>query len=100
MFKLSVGEALARLGGEDPTYAVLRDDGVSEIGLYRPGRADGQSPHSRDEVYVVAAGSGSFEEEGEMRPLAIGDLLHVKAGKRHRFVDFTEDFAVWVIFYG
>jgi mannose-6-phosphate isomerase-like protein (cupin superfamily) len=29
-----------------------------------------------------------------------GDLLFVPAGVVHRFEDFTDDLAVWVIFYG
>ena len=29
-----------------------------------------------------------------------GDLLFVPAGVVHRFEEFTDDLAVWVIFYG
>jgi len=29
-----------------------------------------------------------------------GDLLFVPAGIVHRFEDFTDDFATWVMFYG
>lgn len=29
-----------------------------------------------------------------------GDFLFVSAGVVHRFVDFTEDLVVWVVFYG
>ena len=29
-----------------------------------------------------------------------GDLLFVAAGTEHHFAEFTEDFTVWVIFYG
>jgi hypothetical protein len=29
-----------------------------------------------------------------------GDLLFVAAGAEHRFEDFTDDLAVWVVFYG
>jgi len=28
------------------------------------------------------------------------DMLFVPAGLEHRFVDFTDDLAVWVVFYG
>jgi quercetin dioxygenase-like cupin family protein len=29
-----------------------------------------------------------------------GDVLFVKAGIKHRFENFTDDFTTWVIFYG
>jgi hypothetical protein len=28
------------------------------------------------------------------------DFLFVAAGDEHRFVEFTEDFSTWVLFYG
>ena len=33
-------------------------------------------------------------------PCKPGDLLFVAANVTHRFEDFTEDFGVWVMFYG
>ena len=29
-----------------------------------------------------------------------GEALFVPAGVEHRFVDFSEDFSAWVVFYG
>jgi uncharacterized protein YjlB len=29
-----------------------------------------------------------------------GDVLFAAAGEPHRFVDFSADFSVWVLFYG
>ena len=57
-------------------------------------------PHTQDEVYVVLRGRGIFFHDGERDPFAAGDLLFVAAGTEHRFEDFTEDLAVWVLFYG
>ena len=57
-------------------------------------------PHTRDEVYVVVQGTGQFLN-GEVRhPFGPGDLLFVPAGVVHRFESFSDDLAVWVIFYG
>ena len=53
-----------------------------------------------DEVYVVIAGRGKFLCDGETREFAPGELLFVPAGVVHRFLDFSDDFAAWVIFYG
>ena len=74
--------------------------GTMSVELYRPDRIDLQTPHRQDELYVVVSGSGTFFVAGERMTFQTGDLLFVPAGAEHRFEDFTEDFATWVIFYG
>jgi mannose-6-phosphate isomerase-like protein (cupin superfamily) len=37
---------------------------------------------------------------GEREPFEAGDLMFIAAGTEHHFEDFTEDLAVWVVFYG
>ena len=59
-----------------------------------------QTPHLRDEIYVIATGSGQFVQQGDSRAFGPGDLLFVPRGVPHRFVDFTADFSTWVIFFG
>ncbi|HEY6572923.1 MAG TPA: cupin domain-containing protein, partial [Candidatus Eisenbacteria bacterium] len=54
----------------------------------------------RDEVYVVISGSGKFLNGVARRPFGPGDFLFVPAGVEHRFEEFSDDLAVWVIFYG
>jgi mannose-6-phosphate isomerase-like protein (cupin superfamily) len=56
--------------------------------------------HAQDEVYVVVRGRGVFLHDGKRDAFGPGDLLFVAAGTEHRFEDFTEDLAVWVVFYG
>jgi len=58
------------------------------------------TPHDQDEVYVIIRGRGVFLHDGKRDPFGPGDLLFVAAGTDHRFEDFTEDLAVWVVFYG
>lgn len=58
------------------------------------------TPHAQDEVYVVIRGRGVFLHHGARDPFGPGALLFVAAGTEHRFEDFTEDLAVWVVFYG
>jgi mannose-6-phosphate isomerase-like protein (cupin superfamily) len=58
------------------------------------------TPHAQDEVYVIIRGRGVFLPDGKRDPFEPGDLLFVAAGTEHRFEDFTEDLAVWVLFYG
>ncbi|HEY8225440.1 MAG TPA: cupin domain-containing protein [Pyrinomonadaceae bacterium] len=100
-FSASVKAALGLLpvpGGK--RFATLFEHGSLSVEIYAPRGTDPQQPHSRDEVYVVATGSGDFVC-GEVRmKFGPGDLLFVAAGVPHRFEDFTNDLAVWVIFYG
>ena len=44
--------------------------------------------------------SGTFACAGERHNVAEGDVLFAAAGVEHRFEDFGDDFAAWVIFYG
>lgn len=74
--------------------------GTLEAELYTPVGEDRQQPHTRDEIYVVARGSGLFFDGNERRPVEPGAFVFVAAGQPHRFEDFTDDFAVWVFFYG
>jgi mannose-6-phosphate isomerase-like protein (cupin superfamily) len=70
------------------------------VGLYAPSGVDPQTPHTRDELYVVMRGAGWFVNGGVREPFGPGDILHVPAGVPHRFEEFTDDFATWVVFYG
>jgi mannose-6-phosphate isomerase-like protein (cupin superfamily) len=58
------------------------------------------TPHAQDEVYIIIRGRGVFFHDGQRDPFGPGDLLFVAAGTEHRFEDFSEDLAVWVVFYG
>lgn len=75
-------------------------DGDLEIRLYAPKGHDPQTPHDRDELYIVAAGTGKFRVGGEVHSFAPGTLLYVAAHEAHRFEDLSDDFATWVVFYG
>jgi mannose-6-phosphate isomerase-like protein (cupin superfamily) len=80
--------------------ALVLRHGSLELSWYAPKGTDPQTPHDRDELYVVIAGHGWFvrgEERGEFRP---GDALFAAAGQPHRFEKFTPDLGVWAILYG
>ena len=98
---VSLAEALAK--GPPPTgnLAVpIFDHGSLAVELYTPVGNDPQVPHVRDEVYVVARGTGTFFDGSVRHAVAPGSFLFVAAGQSHRFEDFSPDFAVWVFFYG
>lgn len=85
---------------KDKAYGVLLEHGTLELGYYKPHGIDPQDPHDRDEVYIVQSGSGYFVVENDRQPFQAGDALFVPAFVVHRFEDFTDNFAAWVIFYG
>jgi mannose-6-phosphate isomerase-like protein (cupin superfamily) len=81
-------------------YTDLMQHGTMRVGLYALREHDPQKPHTQDEIYIVACGSGAFLNEGERQPFKPGDIIFVKAGAEHRFEDFTDDFQAWVVFWG
>ena len=98
---LTVAQGLARLpGSKGERYVELFQHGTLSVELYAPRGNDPQTPHTRDEVYVVVEGSGTFRNGAERHRFDRGDVLFVAAGVEHRFEDFTDDLAVWVFFYG
>ncbi len=59
-----------------------------------------QTPHLRDELYVVASGTSRYRVEDRVSTVGPGDLLFCAAHTAHGFEDPSEDFRVWVLFYG
>ena len=99
--RMTIASGHASLQGPPGTeFATLLRHGSLEVEFYRPNGVDRQQPHARDEVYVVASGRGQFVNGGERRPFEPGEVLFVPAGVEHRFVEFSDDFATWVFFYG
>lgn len=85
---------------EDGRYGVLLRSSTMELGFYKPDGVDPQQPHDQDEIYIVQCGSGTFVIGDERRPFSQGEALFVPAGAVHRFENFSDDFAAWVVFYG
>jgi len=84
--------------GERSTVAFKH--GTLTVKVYAPRGNDPQQPHSQDELYVVARGSGFFVHGDRRDRFGPDDVLFAPAGLPHRFEDFTDDLAVWVMFYG
>jgi mannose-6-phosphate isomerase-like protein (cupin superfamily) len=98
---VSLAEALAKGPAPAGNLAVpIFAHGSLVAELYTPQGRDPQTPHRRDEVYVVSRGSGKFFDGERRHEVGPGSFLFVAAGQVHRFEDFSEDFAVWVFFYG
>ena len=98
---ISFSDSLKRLPTPDGRkFISLFERGTLKIELYAPRGTDPQQPHRQDEVYVVAEGSGEFVIEERREKFNLGDVLFAPAGVPHRFENFSDDFAVWVLFYG
>ena len=101
MRRSTVAEAMGILpGASGERFAKVLEHGSMEVEIYAPRGTDPQTPHTRDELYVVVSGSGEFVNGPERDFFGPGDVLFVPAGVEHRFEDFTDDLAVWVVFYG
>jgi mannose-6-phosphate isomerase-like protein (cupin superfamily) len=100
-FQLSIADAAAHIAPDATLRSVaLFRHGTLLVKYNAPRGTDLQTPHARDELYVVAQGRGYFRDAAGRRPCAPGDLLFAAAGTAHRFEDFSDDFGTWVMFYG
>jgi len=97
---LSLKHTLRSLQQSGKEFKELFKHGTLSVELYKPDSVDKQLPHSRDEVYIIATGSGQFNLKGELTAVTAGDFLFVPAGATHYFFAFTDDFSTWVLFYG
>ena len=91
--KVSITEALKQLyQAHGQLFAKVMSHGTMSIEIYQPIKTDPQTPHKQDELYVVISGSGVFMNNEERTTFKQGDVLFVKAGIKHRFENFTDDF--------
>ena len=98
---LSIADALRHVPTADgKRFATIFEQGTLSVEIYAPRGSDLQNPHTRDEVYFVAAGTGEYVCGDARNRFGPTDLLFAAAGVEHRFENFSEDLAVWVLFYG
>ncbi|HEX3383635.1 MAG TPA: cupin domain-containing protein [Mucilaginibacter sp.] len=99
--QISVNAALDQLGdNKAKLFVKVMEHGSMFVEIYRPQKTDQQRPHKQDELYIIISGQGEFLNDGKRSSFAAGDVLFVRAGIKHRFENFSDDFATWVIFYG
>jgi quercetin dioxygenase-like cupin family protein len=94
---LAAALALPRTPGRSAEVFV---DGQLEVRFAARPTNGPQVPHSRDELYFVAAGTGRYRVEDNVTAAGPGDVLFCAAHVAHGFEDISEDFSVWVLFYG
>jgi len=74
--------------------------GTMTLILFAPEGKDYQTPHTQDELYFVITGTGILEVEGKQHEFKAGDVLFVKAGEQHRFIEFEQGIKMWAVFWG
>ncbi|WP_372364995.1 cupin domain-containing protein [Candidatus Uabimicrobium sp. HlEnr_7] len=100
MKRLTISNALESLQEEKNVFKELFKHGSMSVEIYKPDQVDNQKPHTRDELYVVASGTGYFVNGESREKFEAGEVLFVPAGVVHRFENFSQDFSTWVFFYG
>ncbi len=100
-FHISYVDTVKKIPAPDgKRFAEMFRHGTLLVELYEPRGTDPQTPHTRDEGYIVVKGSGEFVNGNERATFGPGDFLFAATGAVHRFENFTDDLSVWVIFYG
>lgn len=99
--RATIAEAMAQLPTPDgKRFVTVFEHGSLLVEVYAPRGSDPQAPHTRDEVYIVVEGQGTFVYNESRHTFGPGDFLFARAGVAHRFEEFTDDLVVWVMFYG
>lgn len=98
--RLTVEEVERKIPASGIRSVAAFEHGTMLAKLYAPRGHDPQKPHTRDEVYIVASGSGTFVAGDKRHPFGPGDFLFVPAHVVHRFENFSDDLKLWVVFYG
>jgi mannose-6-phosphate isomerase-like protein (cupin superfamily) len=94
-------EAESRIPGLAGERAILvLQRGTLDIKLAIPIPPNQQTPHEQDELYVVIRGRGVLVHDDKRDQFDSGDILFVAAGVEHHYEDFSDDLALWRIFYG
>lgn len=77
--RISVTDALAQLPSPGKErFAKVFEHGSLSVEIYAPQGSDPQTPHTRDEVYVVIQGSGEFMIGSTRQHFGPGDFLFVR----------------------
>lgn len=99
--RVTIAEALAQLpGANGASFVSVFKHGSLVVEILAPPSSVPLPPHNRDEVYIVARGTGELLKDGARLPIRPGDFLFVPAGVEHHFENFTDDLIIWTIFYG
>jgi mannose-6-phosphate isomerase-like protein (cupin superfamily) len=100
MHSFEIAELIAEQQQRDQEYLEFLKVPDLSVGLYAlpAGGADGQAPHTEDEIYYVLSGRAAILVGTENRDVSAGSLIYVPANVEHRFHSIVEDLRLLVIF--
>lgn len=78
--QIPLAQALEKLAKTHQPFAKLFTHGTLSVKIYKPVKKDLQTPHEKDEVYVVITGREQFFNNGHTVFFQPGNLLFVPAG--------------------
>ena len=93
-----VSRRVTKPEGERAVLVLKR--GTLDVKLSVPVPPNVQTPHDQDEIYFIVSGRGVLVHDGKRDAFTAGDLLFVAAGVAHHYEDFSDDLALWRVFYG
>jgi len=104
--KFTIKESLAKLPlpadekwKEGVWFTEVFKQGNFELEFFAPRGRDYQTPHEKDEFYIIVSGTADLIKEAEIVNCRTGDAVFVAAGEKHHFENISDDFATWVIFF-
>ena len=97
---LSLAAARALRPPEGQRSVEVFRDGDVEIRFTARPTSGPQVPHTRDEFYIVASGTARYRWDGGETQIGPGDMMFAAARTAHGYDQFSDDFSVWVVFYG
>jgi mannose-6-phosphate isomerase-like protein (cupin superfamily) len=94
---LAAALALPRTPGRSAEVFV---DGDLEVRFAAEPTDGPQAPHEKDELYFIATGTARYRVEDRVTEVGPGDVCFCAAGVPHGFENNSDDFCVWVLFFG
>jgi mannose-6-phosphate isomerase-like protein (cupin superfamily) len=96
-FGITTSEAMEKLKRDGKDLVQLSKYGNLIFDIYKPRNSDKQTPHDRDEIYMVISGKGILNCNNKRTNYNQGDIVLVPAGMEHRWEGFSNDFCAWAL---
>jgi mannose-6-phosphate isomerase-like protein (cupin superfamily) len=90
--RFTVQETLKKISNDNKERykAILENENI-EVGMYAFIKDDLQSPHLKDEIYVIVNGEGKFINDSKREAFRPGDLFLVCVGAENQFENLSDD---------
>ncbi len=105
--KVSSSDVLSQIPGprtaewpDGEPFADLLRHGSMSVEIFAPRGQDHQTPHEKDELYLIKSGNAAFFLREQAYSVSAGDVLFVPAEAPHHFEKISDDFVTWVVFWG